>query len=288
MKASASISRKNRRPRGRAPATFAATRRQSGAGAPRSLILFDIDGTLVLTGGAGARGMALAFEEVFGIRNAFRGIHMAGRTDAWILTDAAAAHGISADSPELARFRRVYFRVLADEIHKPGSGRKGIMPGVRELLDAIAFDGDAYLALLTGNYEPAAQIKLEYFDLWRYFACGAFGDDAPDRNALPALERVMQNVNSGFASFNIMMVPLEERKISQQELMTRTRQMLRKYQGARISVSGGTDISGASSGGGRGPGAGGGGFNRLNILIQGPDIEQLQQYTLQLMDKIRE
>jgi len=110
--------------------------------------------------------------------------------------------------------------------------------------------------------------------------------------ALPALQRVMQNVNAGWVNFNIMMVPLEERKVSQQELMIRARQMLRKYQGARISVSGGTDISGASSGGrgpgGGGPGGGGGGFNRLNILIQGPDIEQLQQYTVQLMDKVRE
>ncbi len=103
--------------------------------------------------------------------------------------------------------------------------------------------------------------------------------------ALPALQRVMQNVNSGFASFNIMMVPLEERTVSQQQLMIQARQMLRKYQGARISVSGGTDISGASSGGGRG---GPGGFNRLNILIQGPDIEQLQEYTIQLMSKVRE
>jgi HAE1 family hydrophobic/amphiphilic exporter-1 len=107
--------------------------------------------------------------------------------------------------------------------------------------------------------------------------------------ALPALQRVMQNVNSGFANFNIMMLPLEERKISQQQLMIQARQMLRKYQGARISVSGGTDISGASSGGGgRGGGPGGGGFNRLNILIQGPDIEQLHKYTVQLMDKVRE
>src|SRR6476659_4127298 len=114
--------------------------------------------------------------------------------------------------------------------------------------------------------------------------------------ALPGLMRVMQNVNRGFANFNIMMVPLEERTISQQELMIQARQMLRKYQGARISVSGGTDISGASSGGGGGGGGGrggpggggGGGFNRLNVLIQGPDIEELQTYTTQLMDKIRE
>src|SRR6185436_11744103 len=99
--------------------------------------------------------------------------------------------------------------------------------------------------------------------------------------ALPALSRVMENVGGGNAGFNITMVPLEERKISQQELMIRTRQMLRKYQGARISVSGGTDISGASSGGRGGPGGGGGGgFNRLNILIQGPDIEELQKYTV--------
>src|SRR6185503_14674366 len=95
--------------------------------------------------------------------------------------------------------------------------------------------------------------------------------------ALPALSRVMENVGNGNGSFNVTMVPLEERKISQQELMIRVRQLLRKYQGARISVSGGTDISGASSGGGGrgGPGGGGprgggggGGLNRLNILIQ--------------------
>src|SRR5213078_2747806 len=75
--------------------------------------------------------------------------------------------------------------------------------------------------------------------------------------ALPALMRVMQNINPGFANFNIMMLPLEERQISQQELMIRARQMLRKYQGARLSVSGGTDISGAATGGFGGGGGGG-------------------------------
>src|SRR6185369_4285740 len=99
-------------------------------------------------------------------------------------------------------------------------------------------------------------------------------------------------VNPGSASFGVSMVDLAERKISQQELMVRTRALLRKYQGARISVSGGTDISGASSngpggGGGRGGGGGGGSSNRLSILIQGPDIAQLQEYTVQLMDNLR-
>jgi phosphoglycolate phosphatase len=128
--------------------------------------------------------MALAFEEVFAVANAFLGIPMAGRTDAWILNDAALAHGIPSDSPNLSRFRDAYLRHLAIELEKAGVARKGLMPGVRELLDALAPREDVYLALLTGNYEAGARLKLEYFDLWKYFPCGAFGDDAPHRNVL--------------------------------------------------------------------------------------------------------
>ena len=128
--------------------------------------------------------MSRAFEEVFAIANAFEGIAMAGRTDAWILSDAAAAHGISEDVPNLARFHQAYVRQLAIELEKPGVARKGLMPGVRELLDVLALRDDVYLALLTGNYEAGARLKLEYFDLWKYFSCGAFGDAAPHRNVL--------------------------------------------------------------------------------------------------------
>jgi phosphoglycolate phosphatase-like HAD superfamily hydrolase len=138
----------------------------------------------VLTGGAGRRAMSLAFEDVLGVRDAFDGVSMAGRTDSWILNDAAALHGVAHDSPALDRFHDTYLGRLADEIRKPGDSRKGIMPGIRELLDALVDRDDAYLALLTGNFEAAARIKLEYFDLWRYFRCGAFGDAAPDRNGL--------------------------------------------------------------------------------------------------------
>jgi phosphoglycolate phosphatase len=180
MKGSESRSKKNRRPKDLAPATSAAKAELSAS----TLLLFDIDGTLVLTGGAGGRAMSIAFAEVFGVRDAFRGITMAGRTDAWIVGDAAAAHGIPRDSPDLARFREAYFRHLVSELEQPGNGRKGTMPGVRELLDTLAARDDVYLALLTGNYESGARLKLEYYDLWRYFPCGAFGDDAPQRNGL--------------------------------------------------------------------------------------------------------
>ncbi len=101
--------------------------------------------------------------------------------------------------------------------------------------------------------------------------------------ALPEVQLVFANVFTNSANYYVAMTPLEGRRLSQQELMRQTRGILRKYQGARISVSGGTDLSGASSGGGRG----GGGSNRLNILIQGPEIEQLQEYTVALLDKVK-
>ncbi|MEO8255933.1 MAG: HAD family hydrolase [Acidobacteriota bacterium] len=147
------------------------------------VVLFDIDGTLVLTGGAGQRAMALAFEDLFAIPNAFQHIEMPGRTDSWILSDAVAAHGTPWAVDDRTRFREVYLEHLRREIEQPGA-RKGVMPGIRPLLDRLDRRDDVYLALLTGNYEEAARIKLEYFDLWRYFRCGAFGDDAPDRNGL--------------------------------------------------------------------------------------------------------
>lgn len=148
-----------------------------------TVILFDIDGTLVLTGGAGQRAMARAFEDVFSVPDAFHNIEMPGRTDSWILSDALAAHGVRRVDADLARFRETYLEHLRSEIQLPGP-RKGVMPGVRALLKVLVGRDEVYLALLTGNYRDAARLKLDYFDLWRYFPCGAFGDDAPDRNGL--------------------------------------------------------------------------------------------------------
>ena len=84
----------------------------------------------------------------------------------------------------------------------------------------------------------------------------------------------MASLNSGSGNYSVQLTPLEDREPSQQQLMQAARRTLAKYKNARISVSGGTDISGASSagGGGRG-GGGGGGNNRLNMIVQGPDID---------------
>jgi phosphoglycolate phosphatase len=148
------------------------------------IVLFDIDGTLVLSGGAGRRAMVRAFDDIFAIPDALRDVSFAGRTDAWIFADAARRHGLAPSVTELARLRDQYLQHLAFELQFPGEGIKGLMPGVRPLLDELAPRSDAFLALLTGNFEMGARAKLEYFDLWRYFRCGAFGDRALDRNHL--------------------------------------------------------------------------------------------------------
>jgi len=136
----------------------------------------------VLTGGAGGRALADAFRDLFDI-DGFRGVSMAGRTDHWILTELATRHGIAADDATLQRLRDSYLIHLRRKIQEPAPG-KGILPGVSRLLETLAARDDVSLALLTGNLEAGARIKLEHFDLWHYFGCGAFGDDTADRNAL--------------------------------------------------------------------------------------------------------
>lgn len=155
----------------------------------KKLVLFDIDGTLVLTGGAGMRAMNDAFEDVFGVTDAIAGVVLAGRTDRAIFEDMRARHApspVAADglTDGLAeRFRRRYLARLSTEIVRPLAGKR-VLPGVRPLLETLARRDDIELALLTGNYEEGAEIKLSHFDLWDFFGWGAFGGDVVDRNLL--------------------------------------------------------------------------------------------------------
>jgi hydrophobic/amphiphilic exporter-1 (mainly G- bacteria), HAE1 family len=89
------------------------------------------------------------------------------------------------------------------------------------------------------------------------------------------LDAMMVSIQNGSANYSVQLTPIKERKQSQLELMQVARRVLGKYRNARTSVSGGTDISGASSSGGRG--GGGGGMNRLTLILQGPDVEELQK-----------
>jgi phosphoglycolate phosphatase-like HAD superfamily hydrolase len=154
-----------------------------------ALILFDIDGTLLLSGRAGLRAMTRAFQQTFGITDAFKDQHFGGRTDSFLVSNALRAAGLP-DTPEQhERFREIYIPLLAEEIEHPGTGHKGLMPGARELLEALHDHDDVHLALLTGNYREAAQIKLQHFEIWDFFEWGAFSDDHHDRNELVPLAK---------------------------------------------------------------------------------------------------
>src|SRR4029450_2321943 len=148
------------------------------------LILFDIDGTLVLTGRAGWRAMNRACADEVGHDRALDGVEFAGRTDWSILGDIMRKADKPMDRPTLDRLNRRYVAHLAEEIQLPGTGVKDVMPGIRPLIDALEQRDDVALGLLTGNFIDGARIKLGYFDLWKYFPSGAFGGDSANRNDL--------------------------------------------------------------------------------------------------------
>lgn len=153
--------------------------------------MFDIDGTLIHTGGAGSRAMTRAFAEACRIENGFEGIPVPGRTDTIILSDAFAKWGLDAQPEFVEAFQQVYFRCLSEELSRLPATVPGVLPGVLDLLECLCRHPAFSIGLLTGNYATSAQLKLERFGLWRYFAFGAFGGDAAQREQLVrvAIER---------------------------------------------------------------------------------------------------
>ncbi len=115
-------------------------------------------------------------------RSGIRGIDLAGRTDPLIIADAIALHGIDGVRARGPEFRARYFEHLAREMQSTAPAARAL-PGVDALLDHFHGRDDAVIALLTGNFQPSARLKLEPLGLWHYFRCGAFGDDArrPER-----------------------------------------------------------------------------------------------------------
>lgn len=146
------------------------------------ILLFDIDGTLIRTGGAGRRAMERAFETVHGIPRSLEGVSLGGKTDPQIYAELLAHNNAV---PDLEPFRRAYFQNLREELPR-GNGNAMVLPGICDLLNHLSRQPDCLTGLLTGNWQEGADIKLEFFGIRQYFHFGAFGDDAPDRRALPA------------------------------------------------------------------------------------------------------
>ncbi|HEU4760196.1 MAG TPA: HAD family hydrolase [Dehalococcoidia bacterium] len=149
--------------------------------AARRVLLFDIDNTLLYSGGAGSAAMNAAFRQLFGIDNGFAGVEFSGRTDRYILMQALRRHAIAGDEDELvAAFQERYYALLRDTLpHKEGR----LMPGFPQLLEALSAAPGVRLGLATGNFSGGARAKLAYFGLDRFFAPqGGFGEESEDRN----------------------------------------------------------------------------------------------------------
>jgi phosphoglycolate phosphatase len=143
----------------------------------RRLYLFDIDGTLLSTGGAASHAMGLAFQQVFGVEDGFRDVSFTGRSDLAILLDALTNAGIAnGDLPAQARrFKRTYMRVLPEVLRQKGDVgtlHEGVVPLVRRL----NADPDATVSLGTGNFRRSAQLKLQHYGIAEHFRYGGFGD----------------------------------------------------------------------------------------------------------------
>jgi phosphoglycolate phosphatase len=157
------------------------------------LVLFDIDGTILLTSGAGRRAMLAAVNEVVDLDADATQIRFDGKTDPQIVTELLSAAGESVPpSPErIAAICRRYVELLSEELGRPTT-RTTVMPGVRPLLDRLSAEEGIVLGLLTGNVVGGAALKLQSAGIDpERFRVGAFGSDSAHRPDLPpiAVER---------------------------------------------------------------------------------------------------
>ena len=143
------------------------------------LVLFDIDNTLLNTGGAGGLGMNLAFQDMFGISDGFANVEFSGRTDLYILSEGLRQHGIGGGHEAyLQGFLHSYNRHLRQTLKE----RKGhLEPGFPHLLEALRRRKGLRIGLATGNFSEAAWMKLEHYGIREYFLDGAFGEESLDR-----------------------------------------------------------------------------------------------------------
>src|SRR5688500_12830212 len=168
----------------------------------KRLLLWDIDGTLISTGAAGHGAIVRATAERFGGDGNLDGVEIAGRTDLAIAHQVLKKYGAPVTDANARAFLEIYLRWLAEELPR----REGcVLPGVRELLEELASQPDATLGLLTGNLERGARLKLEHYDLWRFFAFGGFADDHHDRNELGpfALSRALEGTGIKFVGAQV-------------------------------------------------------------------------------------
>ncbi len=151
------------------------------------LVLFDIDGTLIRTGGAGVRAFAQVFAEVFHATDHFERLSFPGRTDYSLVREFFSYHGMSPSAEHFALFFREYAVRLEMNLRQK---EITVCPGVREFIGrARALAQKPVLGLLTGNVRIGAELKLKRVGLWDSFATGGFADDHEERDRIAAVAR---------------------------------------------------------------------------------------------------
>jgi phosphoglycolate phosphatase-like HAD superfamily hydrolase len=151
------------------------------------LVLFDIDGTLIRTGGAGVRAFAKVFETEFQAIDGFERLKFAGRTDLSLVREFLGFHGIPPTPENYGRFFERYVFWLD---HILSESQPEVCTGVREFIAGLQnLPHPPLLGLLTGNIRLGAEIKLRHLRLWDTFTTGAFADDHEDRGQIAAIAR---------------------------------------------------------------------------------------------------
>jgi phosphoglycolate phosphatase len=170
------------------------------------LILFDIDGTMIRSAGAGSMAFGQAFGTLFNLPKGAETLDFAGRTDTSLLKEFLNNHSIEGSEELESSFFHVYTHWLG-EILPQVEGT--VLPGVSQMMDFfLSTECDVHLGLLTGNTRLAAEVKLRHFDLWRGFKIGAFGDDHTCRNELASIaeKRAIEKVGEPLRSEEILII----------------------------------------------------------------------------------
>lgn len=168
------------------------------------LFLFDIDGTLLTTDGAGRAALKTAGTDLFAIEEDLRTINVSGSTDTAIVQEILLHHSLEASTANVNRYLGGYLVWLKQHL---ASQSGAILPGAISLLDVLAQDGQG-IGLLTGNVRRGAEIKLTAHGIWDRFSFGAFGDDNSDRNQLGpiAKRRAEAALNTEFPAHDIFVI----------------------------------------------------------------------------------
>ena len=170
------------------------------------LVLFDIDGTLVRTGGTGIKAFARTFATIFGVHEGIEKIRFAGRTDVSLVREMFTLSNIAHTEENFGKFFDNYVHWL-DHLMQDCDG--DVCPGVMEFIRELEeLPHPPMIGLLTGNLKLGAEIKLRHFKLWDVFQTGAFADDHEDRNqiAVIAKERGSRVLNQKLPGEQIVVI----------------------------------------------------------------------------------